>query len=189
MELVNNHYRTKVTDPKLFSDYVESIRNKVFIANVYNQWTSKEDSLIHHVFDVIDYAVKQYGVKFILLDHLRLFLNIAQDRERTEIDNFLQKCVRLAIRDNVHIWLIVQPRKLPPGQRKISMDDLKGSGNIAQDAHNVVLIHRNTGDKNKAGFVEIEVAKNRKFGTMIGTKPLLFDTKSMSNYYEIGDKK
>jgi replicative DNA helicase len=78
---------------------------------------------------------------------------------------------------------VVQPKNLAANQRKVSAVDLKGSSNIGQDAHNIVLIHRNMDSKKNNNLVEIEVAKNRELGTC-GTISLEFDTNSKANYYE-----
>ncbi len=116
---------------------------------------------------------------------MRLLINIKnQEGERFAIDEFMQKCVRTAIAQNVHIWLIVQPKNLPANQRKITMHDLKGSGNIGQDAHNIVLIHRNVDKKRDTNIVEFDVAKVRSRAGNLGSFQLSFNTKSKANYYE-----
>lgn len=185
MSLAKNHYRRKLTekDKKDLITFSDQLQGKVHIANVYNEWTSKRgERTIDHIFDLIDYSVRHYGVKFVLIDHLRFFLNPQeQEAERFCIDRFMQKCVHTAVQSKVHLWLVVQPKNLPAKQAKMTLMDLKGSSNIAQDAHNVVLVHR---DPEKDKFVEIDIAKNRKFG-ICGSVPLEFDLNSKSNYYEV----
>lgn len=187
LNLARNHYRKNITDKEVndFIKFTNSIQNKVHIANVYNQWTAKTgERTIDRIFDLIDHSVRHCKTKFILIDHLRFFLNpTEQESERFCIDQFMQKCVHTAINSGCHIWLVVQPKNLPANQKKITLMDLKGSSNIGQDAHNVVLVHRHS-DPKKEKFVEIDVAKNRKFG-LCGSIPLEFDLKSMSNYYEV----
>lgn len=186
LNLARNHYRKQITEKDVsdFIKFTKSIQNRVQIANVYNQWTGKSgERTIDRIFDLIDHSVRHYKTKFILIDHLRFFLNPSeQESERFCIDQFMQKCVHTAINSGCHIWLVVQPKNLPANQKKITLMDLKGSSNIGQDAHNVVLVHRYA-DPKKEKWVEIDVAKNRKFG-LCGSIPLEFDLKSMSNYYE-----
>lgn len=185
LSLARNHYRRKLVekDKKDVETFGQELKGNIHIANVYNEWTSKRgDRTIDHIFDLIDHSVRHHGIKFILIDHLRFFLNPKeQEGERFCIDQFMQKCVHTAIKAKAHIWLVVQPKNLPSKQAKMTMMDLKGSSNIGQDAHNVILVHR---DPQKDKFVVIDVAKNRKFG-LCGSVPLSFDTASMANYYEI----
>lgn len=187
LSLARNHFRKQFTpkDAKEIQTFVNGIHGKVNIANVYNQWTGKSgERTIDHIFDLIDYSVRHHKTKFILIDHLRFFITPKeQESERFCIDQFMQKCVHTAIHSKCHIWLVVQPKNLPANQKKITMMDLKGSSNIGQDAHNVVLVHRYS-DPKKERWVEIDIAKNRKFG-LCGSIPLEFDLKSMSNYYEV----
>ena len=187
LALARNHFKKQLSEKDIntFINFTKTIENKVKIANVYNEWTAKkEDRLIDKIFDLIDYSVRHNDTKFILIDHLRFFLNPKeQESERFLIDQFMQKCIHTAINSKCHIWLVVQPKNLPANQKKITLMDLKGSSNIGQDAHNVILVHRYN-DPKKAKYVEIDVAKNRKFG-LCGTVPLEFELNSMANYFEV----
>lgn len=188
LDLANNHYKKVLTekDSQSLIDFAHTIDGKVHIANVFDQWTQKkEGGLLQQIFDLIVHSVRHRGVKFVLLDHLRLFLSPKeQGDERFLIDEFMQKCVHTVIQNKVHIWLVVQPKNLPANQKKVSLADLKGSSNIGQDAHNVILIHRHMNDPKKEHIVEVEVAKNRELG-LCGTVPLEFNLNSKANYYEI----
>lgn len=205
MELAANYFKKKIETYDELNEYLEKYDGKVFIAKVFDQWTHKsKDSLLNHTFDVIEHAIKHNGVKFIILDHLRLFINAMnqQDSERLMIDQFIQRCIHCAVANNVHIWLVVQPKHVDeallsrckkckkPIRKKISRSDLKGSSSIAQDAHNVILIHRylnkfcNCVLDFEETIVEIEIAKNRQNG-LEGTVPLEFNLDSKANYEEV----
>lgn len=189
LAIARNHFRRQLSikDEQQIQAYVETLRGTVQIANVYNQWTkNSEGRTIDHIFDLIDHSVRQNGTNFVLIDHLRFFITPKeQESERFCIDQFMQKCVHTAIKSKCHIWLVVQPKNLPANQKKLSLMDLKGSSNIGQDAHNVVLIHRHS-DPKKDKWVEVDVAKNRKFG-LCGTIPLEFNLNSMANYMEVSN--
>jgi len=184
LELANNFHQRRVKNHKELDEFIAHASDKVHIARVFDMWTNKtKGSLLDRVFDVIEYAIRNNGIKFILLDHLRLFLSVGQqDQERFAIDEFMQRCVRTAIAHGVHIWLIVQPKNLPAQQKKVTMHDLKGSSTISQDAHNILLIHREQ-DKKKENLVHVDVVKNREFGTT-GTAVLEFNLNSRANYSE-----
>jgi archaellum biogenesis ATPase FlaH len=185
LELASNFHKRKCESAEDLDSFIEEYKGKVHIAKVFDTWTDRKSAtLLDKVFDIIEYGVKHHDIKFVMLDHLRLFLTTAEaDKERSAIDEFMQRAVHTAITNKVHIWLIVQPKNLPSNQRKVTLMDLKGSSNIAQDAHNVILIHREMDDKKKAGMVEIQVAKNRELGAC-GTFSLEFDTNSRANYYD-----
>lgn len=185
LELANNYFRRKITKVEELEEFIDATKDKIHIAKVFDTWTERKDqSILDRVFDIVDFSVKNRGVQFVLLDHLRLFLNPkSQESERFAIDEFMQRCVHCVIKNKIHIWLVVQPKGLGSDQRKVTIHDLKGSSNIIQDSHNVVLIHRND-DEKKGNLVEVEVGKNREFGTC-GTAVLEFDLKSKSNYLEI----
>lgn len=186
LELASNYYRKKVDKVEELENYIKDYGDKVFIANVFDEWTNrKEESVLDRVFDIIEYSIKHKGVKFILVDHLRLFLNPKDvDKERFAIDEFMSKCVHTVISTKCHLWLIVQPKNLPHNQRKVTKHDLKGSGNIGQDTHNIVLIHRHKEVKKGKSIVEVEVAKCRSNCGTEGTITLDFDMNSKANYYE-----
>src|SRR3990167_5828212 len=186
LDLANGYFRKKVKDIKDVEEFVNLYNDKIYIANVFDKWTiKKKDSLMQRVFDIIEYSVRNNNVRFVLLDHMRLFLSPKeQDGERFEIDKFMEKCVHTAIKNNIHIWLIVQPKNLPAAQKKVTLHDLKGSSNISQDTNNVVLIHRNTDSKKQESLVEIDIVKNRELG-LCGTAVLDFNLASSNNYDEV----
>lgn len=181
--LSNNYYGEMVDDPAKVKEYCEVIKDKLYVANVFNRWNDKS-SILDRTFDMIEYAVNTLGVKFVVVDHLRLFLNPSSaDSERHAIDEFMQKCVHMASIVDVHLWVVVQPRALDSQTRKITQHHLKGSGNIIQDAHNIVLIHKE--ENEKKAWVEIEVPKVRSRLGTCGTAILEFDATSKANYKEI----
>ncbi len=202
IDFANNYWKEQVSDPERLKHVIRTYNNKLYIANVFDSWTTgKKESLAAKLFDIIDYSVGHKGVNFVLVDHMRLFISaLNPDHERNAIDNFLSQCVHTAIKNKIHIYLVVQPRKQDQTsmvcktcskqmRKKITMSDLKGSGNIEQDAHNIILVHRFMRDycsckiKMNETLVEIEVAKNRKLGPT-GTVTLTYDTKSGNNYFE-----
>jgi len=185
IDLANNHYKTRSYNIDKLQKFVTTYSQKVYIAKVFDQWTGKSKRLLDQIFDIIEYSIRNNKVKFILLDHLRLFLKPKdQEGERFAIDEFMQRCVHTAIANNVHIWLVVQPKNLPANQKRVTMSDLKGSSNISQDAHNIILIHRNMDFKKLESLVQLEIAKNRALGT-VGMINLEFNLTSKANYNEI----
>jgi twinkle protein len=180
LELANNQFRKQV-DKEELDLFIEHNQGKILLANVYGSWTdSKDATMMESLFDIMQYAVKNNSVKFIFIDHMRLFTSVAEDKERKDIDAFMKKCVRFSMIHDVHVCVVVQPRKLEKGQRKVTSNDLKGSVNIEQDAHNILLVHR----EENSDLVEFDLSKNRELGT-VGNFKLKFNKESMANYDEI----
>lgn len=190
LDLASNHFKERVNDYDQVCEFIDEAKESVFIPNVFNSWTEdKPDTLIKSVFDLIDYSAKHLGVEFILIDHMRLFIDPPSSaEERHFCEKFMKNCVRASVRNKIHIWLVVQPGKLDvfKGQvRKLTFNDLKGTANITQDASNIILLHREVDDNRDTNLVEIEVCGVRSKVGQTGTFTLEFDTKSKANYYEV----
>ena len=190
LDLASNFYKERVSQYDKVHEFIEKVQENVFIANVFNQWTEdKPDSLLKNVFDLVDYSAKNLGVEFVLIDHMRLFINPpTSGDERFYTERFMKKCVLASIASKIHVWLVVQPGKLDviKGKvRKLTYNDLKGTANITQDASNIVLIHRDVDDSKEMNLVEVEVCGVRSKLGQTGTFALEFDTKSKANYYEV----
>ena len=180
--LVNNHFRRQATAEEI-EMFVDKHKGSVHLANMYGSWTEEnETGMMDLLFDIMQYSVKNSNIKFVFIDHLRLFTSCKEDQERKEIDEFMKRCVRFAMIYDVHIMVVVQPRKLEKGQRKVTGNDLKGSVNIEQDAHNILLVHR----EEDSDLVEFDLEKNREFGS-VGSFKLKFNKESMANYEEINN--
>lgn len=185
IDLANGYYKKQVNEKEL-TTFIDENNSKIYIAKVFDNWTDKKKKkLLERIFDIVDYSVRNNNVQYVLIDHLRLFLNPeSQDGERFAIDEFVQKCVHTALTNNVHIALVVQPKNLMASQKKLTIHDLKGSSNIAQDAHNVILIHRDIDKKKHENQVELDIVKNRELG-LTGTTVLEFNLNSRNNYGEV----
>ncbi|MFI5405010.1 MAG: DnaB-like helicase C-terminal domain-containing protein [Nitrososphaerales archaeon] len=187
LDMINGYFHDDVQDEKRINEFESKFKDKIYIAKVFDTWTDKSSStLLTHVFDIVEYAIRYYQVDFIILDHMRLLINKSKNEkesERVAIDDFLEKSVHTAIYNNVHIVLIVQPKNILSTQKKLTEHDLKGSSNIGQDSHNILLIHREKNSKNGRSLVELDIAKNRRLGK-VGTIVLEFDLNSRNNYLE-----
>ena len=181
--IASSMLQKKIATGEEVDNFIDTYKDKLYVANVFGQWTSdKQSSILKYVFEIIDHAHRHKGVKFVVIDHLHLFLDSAAASEKEAIDAFSRRCVQSAISDNIHIWLVVQPRKLAHDQRKSTSRDLKGSSNLETDPANIICVHRNL-DDNDSNLVEISVQKNRKYGKLKEIV-LEYDLESMANYYE-----
>jgi twinkle protein len=94
--------------------------------------------------NVISYAVKIYGVRFVMLDHLHYFLQVKRSEdERLEIERFVAGITKSSLENGIHIMLVCHPTKIDSGgERRVTMHNLRGSSRIYQDAHNVAVVWR-----------------------------------------------
>jgi len=140
-------------------------------------------SEVDDVLDAMDYAVYVHDVEHIILDNLQFMLirsgknNVFDKYDQQDIA--VEKFRKFATERNVHITLVVHPRKELEGA-KLGISSIYGSAKATQEA-DLVLILQDEGDKKKY----VEVKKNRFDGTL-GTCPLRFDRKTGS-YIDASD--
>ncbi len=90
------------------------------------------------IFDAMEDAVKRYGIRVVVFDHLHYLCRSMNIRD--EIGHVMRRFKAFAMQFGISVILIAQPRKLN-GQRPTS-DDLKDSVSIATDADWIILLHR-----------------------------------------------
>lgn len=133
---------------------------------------------VDDVIDAMEYSVYVHDVQHIILDNMQFMLS-RNSRGFSTFDKFdmqdiaLEKFRTFATEHNVHVTLVVHPRKENEGDR-LGMSSFYGSAKSTQEADNVLILQRD-GDRK---FVEVK--KNRFDGTT-GYCPLHFDF--LSNRY------
>lgn len=105
---------------------------------------------------LVENSVKNLGVRLVIIDHLHYFTrelhNVAEDLGR-----ITKEFKKNAIRHSVPIMLISHTRKGDGA----SIDDLRGSSYIAQDADIVLMVAR---DKVDSSLMSVAIHKNRDRG-------------------------
>jgi twinkle protein len=138
---------------------------------------------VDDVLDAMDYAVYVHDVEHIILDNMQFMIS-RQKLGSGTFDKFdvqdiaVEKFRKFATDRNVHVTLVVHPRKEDEGA-KLGMSSIYGSAKATQEA-DTVLILQNDGRRKY-----IDVKKNRFDGTL-GHTPLHFDHKS-GRYSEKAD--
>ena len=133
---------------------------------------------VEDVMKAIQWLVKKENIKIVILDNLMtLNLSCYQERDKYEAQSsFIKDLVKVAKRLNIHIHIVMHPRKASGFLRK---DDISGSADLSNASDNVFIIHRVNRDfKNRgteildagamsylSGFSNvIEICKNRRHG-------------------------
>lgn len=115
---------------------------------------------IDEVEEIIKKAKRLFNVKFIIVDHLDLFVRKSDPKSyNVELASTIQMFKSLAQELDV-IFIVVHHIRKQEGvgaiPKKPSLNDLKGSGSVKDDPEAVIMLSEP--DK---GFVEIDILKNK----------------------------
>lgn len=117
------------------------------------------------IMDRFSLAHKRYGCKVFVVDNLmtaRVEIDHDRDFYRAQ-SNFVRDLLEFAVKNDVHVVLIAHPRKNDMGDKN---DNISGSADITNLAHNVMRVAKTTEQEKKEYDCEsiIEVTKNRQWG-------------------------
>lgn len=180
--------RSYDVNPNVLPKISEWINGKLKIYS-HEKYGNLSEQLVN---DIIE-CIKNFGVKFILIDNL---MSVSLDGESGDKNdkqkNFVIKVANVAKTYGVHIMLVVHPRK-ENGLQFLRKESVKGAGDITDAADNVFLIHR-VGDDFEKRATEflgkdrvanlilydnvIEIAKNRDYGVSDMFVGLYFEQES-----------
>jgi replicative DNA helicase len=129
---------------------------------------------------LIGRAVQSMGVGLVVIDHLHYFTreleNMAEDLGR-----ITKELKKNAIRHDVPVVLISHVRKTF-NDKEASIDDLRGSSYIAQDADIVLMVGRDPDDEHRL-MVKIEKNRNRGYDYKNNVCELHFDQTRITELY------
>ena len=171
----------------------EKVADKIFIYN--NDYGNKYETVIGEMCRVVE----TQKVDLILLDNLMsLDINSLDSKDKYRSQSlFVERLENFAKKANIHIIFVAHPRK---AQGFLRLDDISGSGDIANRVDNALIIHRRNEDFRRKtqemfrwkddnalyatgiGNV-VEICKDRENGTQDKFIPLYFEhsTKRLKN--------
>jgi twinkle protein len=120
------------------------------------------------------YARKHYGSRVAIIDNLNFFMDVTTlANQVVEMDRVIHELIIFCKRIDMHIIMVMHPRKGGNGVRVMSEYDIKGSSTSVQEAHNVILFNRPARSNIMAGLVdendrEMTFAKLRRRGKYVG---------------------
>ncbi len=138
---------------------------------------------VDQVLDAMEYAVYAYDVEHVILDNLQFMLSGQGNNNRHNFGKFeaqedaLEKFRKFATASNVHITLVIHPRK-EDDDTLLNMSSIFGAAKATQEADNVFILQRMKDEK------FLDVKKNR-FDGSLGRVNLYFD--EQSNMYQDDD--
>jgi hypothetical protein len=163
-------------DPNRFDFVADRFENIPMYFQTYFGSTHVDD-----VSTMIDYAIYTHDVGHVIIDNLQFMLS-GQGRgfDRFEMqDEVVAKLRKMASTLNVHITLVIHPRK-GEDNTDLSVSSIFGTAKSTQEADNVMILQQR--DKYRV----IDVKKNRHDGE-IGRSSLWFDKQS-KRYEQISAK-
>lgn len=147
------------------------------VAPLISQWLGDKFLLFdlehntHHDIDQIlnqfEYAIRRYGASVFLVDNIMSMDVDPKERDyyRAQSD-IVQRLSLFCKRRNVHVHLVVHPKKNPKSDNELDSDDVGGSVNITNRADNVFYLGRTK--REIRGKMEditlLKILKNRDFG-------------------------
>lgn len=187
-------FDTKYYVPANVKEYTaEKVADKIFIYN--NDYGNKYETVIGEMCRVVE----TQKVDLILLDNLMsLDINSLDSKDKYRSQSlFVERLETFAKKANIHIIFVAHPRK---AQGFLRLDDISGSGDIANRVDNALIIHRRNEDFRRKtqemfrwkddnalyaadiGNV-VEICKDRENGTQDKFIPLYFEqsTKRLKN--------
>jgi len=127
---------------------------------------------VDQVVDAMDYAVYVHDVSHVIIDNIQFMISQqGKGSEKFELmDEAINKFRKFATDRNVHITLVIHPRKQDPDVA-LAVSDIFGNAKATQEADNVIIFQQ--GKQHKY----LDIKKNRFTGDL-GKIALTFDKES-----------
>ena len=124
------------------------------------------------------YAASELGIKHVFIDSLMKVVGAVDDY--TEQKRFVGDLAAFAMAFDCHVHLVAHARKGRDETDPLDKFDVKGAGEIVDQAHNAVLVQKNLRAKD-AGEVDqfVTVAKQRD-GAFEGTMGFWFNADALT---------
>ena len=138
-------------------------------------------SNIDEVLDAMEYAVYVNDVQHIFLDNMQFMITRSSSSKGSYNPNFdkfdtqdvaIEKFRKFATEHNIHITLVVHPRKEDESQQ-LNISSFYGSAKATQEADTVLILQ--SCDNGRRRYIDVK--KNRFDGTL-GMSPLYFQPKT-----------
>jgi len=163
---------TKYSVPKPTKDKIRDW----YKGSVWVYDNNEADSSAQTMLNNMRTLYRRHNVKFFVIDNIMSMDWNSQSEWQMLQDqsNFIKECITFARRYDVAIAVVQHPTKK---NERITKDDIRGTGNITNMAHGVILVHKLTAEDKKDYMkkmneiyeainwnIDIEVAKNRHNG-------------------------
>ncbi|CAH1756131.1 14360_t:CDS:2 [Entrophospora sp. SA101] len=135
----------------------------------FSEWAAKFQQFfgsteIDTVIEAMNHATFAYDVRHIIIDNLQFMTSdLCRFNDRWEYhDRTISKFRSFATEKNVHITLVVHPRK--DSRDLLDINSIFGSAKVSQEADNIVILQKIARDEGE--FRYLDIRKNRFDGTL-----------------------
>ena len=137
------------------------------------------------IFEALEYAIVADDISILCLDNLQFMLSDqAMGVHKFDLqDRVISKLRLLATKYNVHIFLVVHPKKVED-DTKLTSGSIYGTSKVTQEADNVFILQKSS--DGVPNYRKLELVKNRYNG-ITGSTHLAFNPKSR-RYIELYSK-
>lgn len=133
---------------------------------------------IDEIMNTMNYAVYNFDIQNIVLDNLQFMVGVPSVGKQLNKfdyqDEIIQKMRKFATEKNIHLTLVIHPKKT---DEALKISSIFGTAKASQEADNIYII------QSYKGIRIIEIAKNR-FDGSTGKVALAFDSESC-RYFEM----
>ncbi|KAI8869739.1 P-loop containing nucleoside triphosphate hydrolase protein, partial [Ramicandelaber brevisporus] len=127
------------TDLDQFDNYANQFsRLPLFFLRFFGSTPANE------VVNAITHSVDAYDVKHVIIDNLQFMLSgQGRNLDKWDIqDDAIAKLRKLATEKDIHVTLVVHPRKSQDANEPLDIHSVFGSAKVTQEADNVIFIQR-----------------------------------------------
>jgi replicative DNA helicase len=136
------------------------------------------------------WMVENRGCGIVFIDNLNFFMEVTSAKDAvSEMDRVIHELIIFCKQVDVHLVMVMHPKKNDKGSRLTSEFDIKGSSTSVQEAHNVLLFNRPEASMIESGARspydrELLIQKMRRRGVHTG-KTIIFENHG-TRYIEKG---
>lgn len=141
---------------------------------------------VDDVLDAMSHAVYVHDIAHVIIDNIQFMIGStggAFDRF-TRQDQCIEKFRKFATLHNVHVTLVIHPRK--DAEERLTVHSIFGGGKATQEADNVLLLQEEEVEGSFMKRKSLEVVKNRYAGDL-GVMPLFFTKQVLCFSKKISD--
>lgn len=179
-------YEVQYPNSRIFDKFVKKTElprlERLYGENIYI-YNNKMQRTIDFIVQAMDEVRIKNKVKVFILDNFMQIDTNSADEYREQKD-IMEKLRTFAVNKNVHIHLVVHPRKTEKFQVRLSIYDVIGSSNLVNKAYNVISIIRvDNLDKESQEYKQLDKLMQREGYDIEKTSTILevLKTKGLRN--------
>jgi len=141
---------------------------------------------VETVLDAMSHAVYVHDIAHVIIDNIQFMVGSGGGGmdKYTKQDQCIEQFRKFATLHNVHVTLVIHPRK--DMEEKLSIHSIFGGGKATQEADNVLLLQEESDEGSFLKRKSLDVVKNRYAGDL-GMMPLQFTKPVLSFSKKIAD--